>query len=111
LPALRTFSFLYSPRSTPRRVLPSFPTRRSSDIDARVRSSSLPFGLVNHPKRDRPCGGCRQALGPTPHRFRPNPEGAASRSRRLADRKSTRLNASHLGTSFAVFCLKSKKNV
>src|SRR5262245_62310043 len=28
----------------------------------------------------------------------------------LADRKSTRLNSSHLGISYAVFCLKKKKN-
>src|SRR5437899_9208809 len=27
---------------------------------------------------------------------------------RLADRKSTRLNSSHLGSSYAVFCLKKK---
>src|ERR1035438_10739609 len=26
------------------------------------------------------------------------------------DRKSTRLNSSHLGTSYAVFCLKTKKH-
>src|SRR5258705_3338985 len=30
--------------------------------------------------------------------------------RRLSDRKSTRLNSSHLGISYAVFCLKKKKN-
>src|ERR1035441_31654 len=29
---------------------------------------------------------------------------------RQADRKSTRLNSSHLGISYAVFCLKKKKN-
>src|SRR5258705_8540615 len=28
---------------------------------------------------------------------------------RLVDRKSTRLNSSHLGISYAVFCLKKKK--
>src|SRR5471030_3395665 len=28
----------------------------------------------------------------------------------LQDRKSTRLNSSHLGISYAVFCLKKKKN-
>src|ERR1035441_11041084 len=28
---------------------------------------------------------------------------------RVADRKSTRLNSSHLGISYAVFCLKKKK--
>src|SRR5262245_62926051 len=31
-------------------------------------------------------------------------------SGRAADRKSTRLNSSHLGISYAVFCLKKKKN-
>src|SRR5436853_2319885 len=29
----------------------------------------------------------------------------------LADRKSTRLNSSHLGISYAVFCLKKKKRI
>src|SRR5438045_9542660 len=28
----------------------------------------------------------------------------------ISDRKSTRLNSSHLGISYAVFCLKKKKN-
>src|SRR5262245_6354136 len=31
-------------------------------------------------------------------------------SRLREDRKSTRLNSSHLGISYAVFCLKKKKN-
>src|SRR5262245_63129930 len=35
---------------------------------------------------------------------------AGDRSRPVADRKSTRLNSSHLGISYAVFCLKKKKN-
>src|SRR5262245_64510642 len=33
----------------------------------------------------------------------------ASRCPNPADRKSTRLNSSHLGISYAVFCLKKKK--
>src|SRR5262245_63325099 len=33
------------------------------------------------------------------------------RSARPADRKSTRLNSSHLGISYAVFCLKKKKTI
>src|SRR5258705_10059925 len=32
------------------------------------------------------------------------------RFRDRTDRKSTRLNSSHLGISYAVFCLKKKKN-
>src|SRR5262245_64227336 len=35
---------------------------------------------------------------------------ARSRHRPRLDRKSTRLNSSHLGISYAVFCLKKKKN-
>src|SRR5256885_8030260 len=35
---------------------------------------------------------------------------AAARRRRPRDRKSTRLNSSHLVISYAVFCLKKKKN-
>src|SRR5436853_5131676 len=34
---------------------------------------------------------------------------ALDRRRRVQDRKSTRLNSSHLGISYAVFCLKKKK--
>src|SRR2546430_13068394 len=35
---------------------------------------------------------------------------AGARSLALADRKSTRLNSSHSQISYAVFCLKKKKN-
>src|SRR5258705_3805949 len=34
----------------------------------------------------------------------------AGHGRRIGDRKSTRLNSSHLGISYAVFCLKKKKH-
>src|SRR5690349_22509354 len=36
--------------------------------------------------------------------------GAVGARRRLQDRKSTRLNSSHVEISYAVFCLKKKKN-
>src|SRR5207253_5281794 len=35
---------------------------------------------------------------------------AAMSSAAIADRKSTRLNSSHVAISYAVFCLKKKKN-
>src|SRR5258705_9345561 len=35
--------------------------------------------------------------------------GRRARGASFADRKSTRLNSSHLGISYAVFCLKKKK--
>src|SRR5215831_8274154 len=36
--------------------------------------------------------------------------GGLLQRRHCLDRKSTRLNSSHLGISYAVFCLKKKKN-
>src|SRR5436853_1742294 len=39
----------------------------------------------------------------------PGTASAVTCSRALEDRKSTRLNSSHLGISYAVFCLKKKK--
>src|SRR5205814_7215073 len=38
------------------------------------------------------------------------PGGGWAPSAQPIDRKSTRLNSSHLGISYAVFCLKKKKN-
>src|SRR5256885_7579890 len=40
----------------------------------------------------------------------PTIPGLEVAARYLADRKSTRLNSSHLVISYAVFCLKKKKN-
>src|SRR5690242_21063223 len=44
-------------------------------------------------------------LGLRAHR----PVRPAPRDRRAEDRKSTRLNSSHMSISYAVFCLKKKK--
>src|SRR5215208_7412198 len=41
---------------------------------------------------------------------RPGPGCNGCRRRRDRDRKSTRLNSSHVAISYAVFCLKKKKN-
>src|SRR5258705_7258359 len=45
----------------------------------------------------------------SPRRCAPCRPAAAARTDPQADRKSTRLNSSHLGISYAVFCLKKKK--
>src|SRR5262245_63832010 len=65
-----------------------FPTRRSSDLD--------------HPPRLLGSGRLRRAHDPDLRR-QPGPGHAL-------DRKTTRLNSSNLGTSYAVFCLKKTKN-
>src|SRR5262245_62255692 len=62
-------------------------------------------------------GGRAGAAGDVPHVLPGEPHPAPRPARFLAprlrarerDRKSTRLNSSHLGISYAVFCLKKKK--
>src|SRR5437899_8286006 len=56
----------------------------------------------------RSCGAPRARSVRSRRRSRPVPHGARPPSSRR-DRKSTRLNSSHLGISYAVFCLKKKK--
>src|SRR5438874_8531998 len=82
----RTF-FFYSCR--PHRDLHSFPTRRSSD-------------LRGDPPRAEP------ALGAPVESRAARRGGGGARDGR--DRKSTRLNSSHVEISYAVFCLKKKKD-
>src|SRR2546426_8622254 len=77
-------------RRPPRSTL--FPTRRSSDL----------FGL-SHWVREQPPQRLPQVLAP---HVRTEDEGQDRR-----DRKSTRLNSSHLVISYAVFCLKKKKKI
>src|SRR5699024_12366980 len=83
------FFFFYS--SAAHLDLHSFPTRRSSDLD-RVPAEGIPPPHWSH---DLPA----PAAGHRAHRHR----------RRAEDRKSTRLNSSHVSISYAVFCLKKKK--
>src|SRR5437899_9521182 len=72
------------------RDLHSFPTRRSSDL----------FSVSRNEQRTR--FAIRQ-VDPV-RQWKLSPMDLAS----LEDRKSTRLNSSHLGISYAVFCLKKK---
>src|SRR5437899_5230484 len=85
---LFSFSFFFS-CSADHRDLHSFPTRRSSDLllsTCRSREETPASRLRLRARRlDRPVAAADQ------------------------DRKSTRLNSSHLGISYAVFCLKKKK--
>src|SRR5205814_10050936 len=60
--------------------------------------------LAHHAGRGRPRRGDRGG-----EHLRAGPRGRQRGLRRPADRKSTRLNSSHLGISYAVFCLKKKK--
>src|SRR5204862_6423259 len=95
---------LYFFRSVYHRHLHSFPTRRSSDLFLSNRSRPLGTSAghgwelifpIQEPEYSVPC------------------RNAPGRCQRLyfheqQDRKSTRLNSSHVEISYAVFCLKKK---
>src|SRR5437899_7345408 len=93
-----------------------FNARRTTDIYPLSLHDALPISL-----RSRSADGYRNAISAG----RPSASGSASPKATatftahfldvalglalpLADRKSTRLNSSHLGISYAVFCLKKK---
>src|SRR5699024_12882605 len=88
-----TFSQSYSDH----RALLSFPTRRSSDL--------LP-GRVQH-NDVRPLASLGQHLGS----LRRVPAEELPVLNAVEDRKSTRLNSSHVSISYAVFCLKKKNRI
>src|SRR5690606_41857891 len=97
----RLLSFLW--RHGDHRPLHSFPTRRSSDLHERLspgpRAGDHRVDVADHRLRhpavrqDHPVDVAHQ------------PPGV------VEDRKSTRLNSSHVKISYAVFCLKKKKQI
>src|SRR5690349_11269465 len=97
LPAALRFPFFSSPGG--HRDLHSFPTRRSSDL-SRCRSCSGSRRSRAPPPRPRAIRCARWSSRRRAHRM--------ARGRGGGDRKSTRLNSSHVETSYAVFCSKKK---
>src|SRR5690606_40616362 len=102
-PPFICLSFFIDP-SGDHRVLLSFPTRRSSDLPALMRfvlftlAGSLPLlasiaAVCAANFRDPGLSGLPATIGHLSD---------------TADRKSTRLNSSHVKISYAVFCLKKK---
>src|SRR2546426_4757713 len=65
-------------------------------------SSCIPAAVKLTPRQDPPSRQQRQASGVS---------ALLSGNGSLKDRKSTRLNSSHLVISYAVFCLKKKQTV
>src|SRR5438477_9997954 len=97
-PSSKSQSIYYfvSQRSADHRDLHSFPTRRSSDLD-------MLFAGEDEQSLHRKA---RSLAGQRGVDLVAN-ESAAGSDR---DRKSTRLNSSHMSISYAVFCLKKKKS-
>src|SRR5437868_8360437 len=95
----------------PHRALHSFPTRRSSDLGVCMSAVSVAAAPLVELRGVAKRFGAAQPPGPV---------GRALRKMGLTqppvvthaldgDRKSTRLNSSHVSISYAVFCLKKKR--
>src|SRR5207253_4387608 len=95
--------------------LHSFPTRRSSDLRALTASASRAISTATLTFTSTCLKARFRKTDPLPALPLRQPlpaHSAKSRQRdRLSesDRKSTRLNSSHVAISYAVFCLKKKK--
>src|SRR2546430_12553212 len=94
---------------------PLFPyTTLSRSLDQGLRRGGVEPARVDH--RRLPALEAHLAIEPiagdagdVAHE-RPAPADEPVEERRLADRKSTRLNSSHSQISYAVFCLKNKRS-
>src|SRR5205807_8989466 len=89
------------------RDLHSFPTRRSSDLSKPA--ADLRIGAVRGRARKRRRLGLRGHRDVEGHREELRQVHPPAPVSSVEDRKSTRLNSSHLVISYAVFCLKKKK--
>src|SRR5699024_11220395 len=106
-----TYSLLHSP--PPPSHPPPFPTRRSSDLPNKPSAKTqakLPAARVAECMR-----GCSQP-GLAVDRNHPSRASFKAFNSLVGhnftqDRKSTRLNSSHVSISYAVFCLKKKNKL
>src|SRR5439155_26550846 len=103
-----------SPRASPLHTLPPFPPRRSSDLPLTAPDAPPASAPRRRSVGRRPVS---PAVWPPPtsraasRRRPPARESVPRAARRILglaeriDRKSTRLNSSHVAISYAVFCL------
>src|SRR5699024_11925768 len=90
----------------------SFPTRRSSDLDLIIRMKSDDYSDVMTELMDKLVGSIggrlrlRRQNDTTYLDYLDTLEETSDQE--IIDRKSTRLNSSHVSISYAVFCLKKK---
>src|SRR5690606_42086163 len=81
-------------------AVPSSPTRRSSDLLSSDTRDDLVYSITVEPV----FGRVGLAGGDDDDFFQ-------TKTSRVGDRKSTRLNSSHVKISYAVFCLKKNKRL
>src|SRR5690606_41754687 len=98
-------------RSRHTRGLRPFPTRRSSDLRRRCRRGCN-RRRQSQGRAKKPCEhvvGLPRRTAAASLRLPTAPSCCTAGSGFAGDRKSTRLNSSHVTISYAVFCLKNKK--
>src|SRR5690606_41669949 len=103
-----------SSRHSYHRTVPSFPTRRSSDLfdwvkanrDGNIQRKSGSIIALDQQGNAIVRWDFREAW---PSRYDGPDFEYADSEITIEDRKSTRLNSSHVKISYAVFCLKKKK--
>src|SRR5207253_7118909 len=106
------YSFYSYYRYRIQRDLHSFPTRRSSDLAQRLKREIAPYE-----NRVLLTEKLKEGFHLDPQKLSRTSlvSDASAAIQRAAgtggDRKSTRLNSSHVAISYAVFCLKKKKQV
>src|SRR5699024_12444456 len=108
-------ALLSSPPSWPPWTLPSVPTRRSSDLGSGGGRAQRPVHLRGRPPADLRTAHPPLTLRDQHRRSRKPPQAQLPDHCRepgiRQDRKSTRLNSSHVSISYAVFCLKKKRDI
>src|SRR5690606_41296883 len=102
-------------RCRPRRDLLSFPTRRSSDLYTAAKELGLEVGdqftgahgtVAGFDHEEHHSDESAHEPHDTHHSFIYTVVGILPQLSNSEDRKSTRLNSSHVKISYAVFCLK-----
>src|SRR3712207_7531475 len=106
---MRVFNFFFLMiRRPPRSTLFPYTTLFRSDV-APEEEGNRPVGHdARLPRQERQLV---EVVRPRDEPAREAAEGHAEHVRDALDRKSTRLNSSHANISYAVFCLKKKKNI
>src|SRR5690606_40229680 len=104
-PSLRSFFVLFMVRRPPRSTLFPYTTLFRSSLGRRRAEAARPGAARVTTTPATFTGPSRHVGTPTDGKALPSVDRAAART----DRKSTRLNSSHVKISYAVFCLKKKK--
>src|SRR5690606_41945797 len=105
--------FLFFHGDAAHRALHSFPTRRSSDLlgprDEREDDGSVGGYRTSASRKFLSTAWSRRPRAGSLPGVRRSTTSCGSGRALASDRKSTRLNSSHVKISYAVFCLKKKK--